>query len=223
MIFNQFRIPPAYQHRIFSYGIWSAIIFRLILILLGSWLVTRFHWLIYIMGIFLLLTGIKMFFASKEKNDLYSSWLYQAIKRWFRITDKFDGQKFFVRKPSHAGVPVLYATPLFIALIFIEFSDLVFAFDSIPAIFAITRDPFIVWTSNIFAILGLRALYFLLSGMVTRFHLLKYGIALILVFVGLKMISEPWVHVSVEFSLGVIFIILLSFTVLSIKIKQRKP
>lgn len=233
LIFDQFRIPAAYQHRIFSYGIWSAIVFRLLLILVGTWLVAHFHWLLYVMGVFLLLTGIKMFFVANKKNDLYASRTYQWLKRWLRVTDELDGQNFFVRKfPPDTDVqkegkkvtikkPLLYATPLFIVLIFIEISDLIFAFDSIPAIFAITTDPFIVWTSNIFAILGLRALYFLLSGMVARFHLLKYGIALVLIFVGLKMVIAPWVSISVELSLGMIALILILFTWLSLKIPPK--
>ncbi len=216
LIFDQFRIPGAYQQRVFSYGIWSAIIFRLLLILLGTWLVAHFHWLLYLMGMFLLLTGIKMFFVSHKKYDLYSGSLYQWLKRRIRITDKIEGEHFFIRKGAY-----LYATPLFIALVFIEISDLVFAFDSIPAIFAITTDPFIVWTSNIFAILGLRAMYFLLAGMVAKFHLLKYGIALILVFVGLKMVIAPWVIISVGFSLGIIVGILVLFIGLSKGLSPR--
>lgn len=216
MIFHQFRIPPAYQPRIFSYGIWSAIIMRLGLIFVGSWLIKEFHWILYFLGAFLLLTGIKMLFASAQEKDLVSGPTFRFLKRHLRITEEMQGQRFFIKK-NH----LIYATPLFVALIFIEISDLVFAFDSIPAIFAITTDPFIVWTSNIFALLGLRAMYFLLAGMVTRFHLLKYGIALILVFVGLKMLIEPWMAVPVVFSLAVILGLLVSFTVLSLTRRTR--
>ncbi len=264
LIFEQLQIQNANQQRIFSYGIWSAIILRLLLILFGTWLVIHFHWILYLMGVFLMLTGVKMMFVSHKKNDLKTSRLFKWLKRCIRITDEFHGQRFFIRKveipaegvqgeaslrgaffatkqsrndthtldcfvaknaPRNDGTirkDYLYATPLFIALIFIEACDLIFAFDSIPAIFAITTDPFIVWASNIFAIIGLRAMYFLLSGMIVRFHLLKYGVALILVFVGLKMVIAPWTGISVGLSLGIISGILLLFTGLSMVIRPNK-
>ncbi len=212
MVFQQFRIPPQYQPRVFAIGIWSAIILRLLLILVGVWLVTRFHWILYVMGAFLLLTGIKIFFAKDEEKNLADTFLIKTLKRFFRLTDKIESHHFFIRKSG-----LLYATPLFLGLVFIEISDVIFAFDSIPAIFAITTDPFIVWTSNIFAILGLRALYFLLAGMAERFHLLKHGIALILVFIGTKMLIAPWLHISVFVSLVVIVAILIIFSWLSLK------
>jgi TerC family integral membrane protein len=216
LIFHQFQVPNAYQQRVFSYGVWSAIVLRLLLILFGTWLIKDFHWILYLFGIFLLLTGIKMLFAVHEEKNLLTSRTFLWLKRHIRITDTFHGQNFFVAKNG-----LLYATPLLIVLIFIEISDLLFAFDSIPAIFAITTDPFIVWTSNIFAILGLRAMYFLLSGMVTRLHLLKYGIAIILVFVGAKMLIAPWITIPVELSLCVIAAILLLFTGLSLYFKRK--
>lgn len=217
MIFHQFRIPIAYQQRIFSIGIWSAIILRLLLILFGAWLVMNFHWVLYLMGAFLLLTGIKMCFAEEKEKDLAETLIIRFIKRFFRVTNEIHAHQFFIRKNLK-----LYGTGLLLALIFIEISDIVFALDSIPAIFAITTDPFIVWSSNIFAILGLRALYFLLAGMVNRFHMLKYGIALILVFVGSKMLIEPWIHISVLLSLGVVVGILLLFTWLSLRGSKRQ-
>lgn len=210
MVFKQFHIPHDYQQRVFSYGIWGAVIMRLLVILTGSVLVQKFHWILYVMGVFLLLTGIKIFFAKEQEKDLSETIAIRILRRFMRITTEFHGNNFFIRQKG-----VLVATPLFVALFFIEFSDLVFALDSIPAIFAITTDPFIVWSSNIFAILGLRALYFLLSGMINKFRLLKYGIALILIFVGMKMVIEPWVHVPVGMSLSVIGSILLSFAALS--------
>lgn len=210
MIFHQFRIPPQYQQRIFNYGIWGAVIMRLILILIGTWLVTQFHWILSIMGAFLLLTGVKMFFFSQNEKDLAQGFLFRFLKNHMRLTHDIHGEHFFIVKDK-----LWYATPLFLAVILIEISDLIFAFDSIPAIFAITQDPFIVWTSNIFAILGLRALYFLLAGMANRFVLLKYGIAMILVFVGGKMLVEPWVHVTTLFSLGIVIGILVSFVLMS--------
>lgn len=220
LIFQQLKIPVANQRHVFSYGIWSAIVMRLVLILFGSWLIADFHWILYLFGAFLMLTGIKMFFVSHKDSDLHDSWIFKWLQRHVRITNELSGNKFLIIKNK-----LVYATPLLIALIFIEISDVIFAFDSIPAIFAITTDPFIVWTSNIFAILGLRALYFLLAGLIDRFSLLKYGIALILVFVGAKMLIEPWFNVPVEISLMVIALILISFSFLSMllrKINQRK-
>jgi TerC family integral membrane protein len=211
IVFHQFRIPKAYQQRIFSIGIWSAIVFRLIFILLGVWLLNSFHWIIYVMGAFLLVTGLKMLFWNKEEKDLAEVWFMKLVKRFFRVTHELHGQKLFIRQNA-----MLYATPLFLALVFIEFSDIIFAFDSIPAIFAVTTDPFIIWTSNIFAILGLRNLYFVLSGMAERLQFVKYGVALILVFIGSKMVLEPWLPISVGVSLGVIGGILLLFSCLSI-------
>ncbi|RDI41512.1 TerC/Alx family metal homeostasis membrane protein [Aquicella lusitana] len=217
MIFSQFRIPLVYQQRVLTIGIWSAIILRLLLILFGVWLVTNFHWVLYIMGAFLLLTGIKICFAKEEEKDLADTAIFKLLKRFFRLTSKIHSHHFFIRIDR-----LLYATPLFVALVFVEISDLVFAFDSIPAIFAITTDPFIVWSSNIFAILGLRALYFLLAGMVHKFHMLKYGVALLLIFVGTKMLIEPWIHISVLLSLSVILGVLVFFTGLSIwQIKRQ--
>lgn len=216
MVFKQFRIPHNYQQRVFSYGIWGAVIMRLLVILAGTALVQRFHWLLYVMGVVLLLTGIKIFFSKDKEKDLTDTLTIRLLRRIMRITSEFDQHHFFIRKKG-----LLYATPLFVALIFIEISDLVFAMDSIPAIFAITTDPFIVWTSNIFAILGLRALYFLLAGMVSKFHLLKYGIALILIFVGFKMVIAPWVHVPVGVSLSIIVSILISFVALSTRSLQH--
>jgi tellurite resistance protein TerC len=198
VIFKHFQIPLASQQRIFAYGIWGAIVMRLILILLGTWLVSHFHWVLYLMGVFLLLTGLKMLMTIEKEKNFADNFMVKCAKRYFRLT------------------------PFFIVLILIEVSDLIFAIDSIPAIFAITTDPFIVWASNIFAILGLRAMYFMLSGALLRFHLLKYGIALILVFVGVKMVIEPWVYISVGLSLTVIIGILLLFTLMSFMQNRRQ-
>lgn len=211
LIFHQFRIPAKNQRRVLSYGIWGAVIMRLTLILIGVWLVKQFHWLLYLMGAFLVLTGLKIIFAKEKEKDLADTILMKIVKRCMRTTHEMHGEQFFIRKGK-----LLYATPLFIALIFVEFSDLVFAMDSIPAIFAITTDPFIIWSSNIFAILGLRSLYFFLVGMVEKFQLLKYGISLILMFVGCKMLIEPWVEIPVIISLGVIVSVLVVFSVLSV-------
>lgn len=209
MIFQQLRIPTLYQYRVFSYGIWSAVVLRLVMILFGTWLIVKFHWILYIFGIFLLLTGLRMFFAH-EGTRLTDSKIFLWIKHHLRLTQSITGRYFFIRQ---AGL--LYATPLLLALILIEISDLVFALDSISAIFAITHDPFIIWSSNIFAILGLRALYFLLSSLVDRFYLLKYAIALLLIFVGLKILIAPWVTLSALLSLGIICAILAGFVLIS--------
>ena len=188
LIFNYFRIPVEYQRRVLLYGILGAIVMRFMLILLGSWLITQFSWVFYIFGVFLLFTGLKMLKEAGHQPDLTKNPLLNIIKNRLRVTDELHKEKFFVYQNK-----LLYATPLFFALVLIEISDLVFAIDSIPAIFAITADPFVVFTSNIFAILGLRALYFLLTDIVERFHLLKYGLAIILVFIGIKMLIHNWI------------------------------
>lgn len=216
LIFNQLRIPSRFQQRVLSIGVWSAIVFRLGLILIGSTLVREFHWLLYIMGIFLFLTGLKMLFMTSSEKSILESKLFLWLKKHIRMTDKIAGEHFFIYKNG-----LWYATPLFIALIFIETSDLIFALDSIPAIFAITTDPFLVWTSNIFAILGLRALYFIIAGLVERLALLKYGIALILVYVGTKMMIAPWWEVPAMISLLVISSVLIVFSLLSILITKK--
>lgn len=215
MIFNFFGIPPRYQRRTLSYGVIGAIIMRLIMILLGTWVISKLHWMLYIFGLFILITGIKLLLTKNDKKDLKDNMLLNWLRRHLNVTDGLRGDKFFIKQNL-----IWYATPLFLALIIIEFSDVIFALDSIPAIFAITNDPFIIFTSNIFAILGLRALYFLLANMAGRFYLLKYGVALILVFIGLKMIMEPWLKLSIPLSLGVVIATLATTIVLSV-IKER--
>lgn len=218
LIFHQFHIPLKCQQRVFSIGIYSAIVLRLALILFGVWLINQFHWILYLLGVFLLLTGVKMFFTEKEKKSaLRESPIFQFVKRRFRITNELQGERFFIVKNK-----LLYATPLVAVLIFIELSDIAFAFDSIPAILAITRDPFIVWASNIFAILGLRTLYFFIANMMERFHLLKYGIASILLFVGFKILFEPWVEIPAGLSLLFIIFVLFIFTLLSVATSSKK-
>ncbi len=216
LIFNQLHIPKQYQHRVFTYGIWSAIVFRLVIILFSTYLINRFHWILYLLGLFLIVTGIKMFFV-RGKEDLDQSVILQWMKKTFRLDNELHGQRFFIKKNN-----LTYVTRLFIALILNEISDIIFAFDSIPAIFAITTDPFIVWTSNIFAILGLRSLYFLLATMAERFELLKHGIALILMFVGVKMVIEPWFAITTFYSLLVIASILVVFIILSMRYRVRQ-
>lgn len=217
MVFNHFHIPAKFQHRVLSYGIWGAVIMRLGVILVGIWLVSHFHWLLYVMGAFLCFTGIKILLMEEKEKDLSETFVLKVAKMFFRVTHEHAEHHFFIRKNK-----LLYATPLFIALIFVEFSDLVFAIDSIPAVFAITRDPFIVWTSNIFAILGLRAMYFILARMVEELSLLKYGIAFILVFVGFKMLIEPWYKIPASISLSVILFLILTFSFISIRYATKR-
>ncbi len=182
VVFTFFAIPAIYQHRVLFYGILGALVFRAIFIALGSALL-QYHWVILLFGAVLILTGVKMRFAPEKKIDPDRNPLIRLFRRFVPVTSELHGQRFFVRLKG-----VLYATPLFVALLFVEISDIIFAIDSVPAIFALTSEPMIVFTSNVFAILGLRSLYFLLAGAVERFALLKYGLALVLVFVGLKMV-----------------------------------
>jgi tellurite resistance protein TerC len=187
------------------------------MILAGVWLVTQFAWLLYVFGGFLVITGIKMLIFADAEPDLESNPLLRFVRRRMRITQEFHGEKFFIRREG-----VLWATPMFLVLLLIEASDVVFAVDSIPAIFAVTTDPFIVFTSNIFAIMGLRALYFLLADMADRFHLLKYGLAIVLVFIGCKMLIAPWFHVPVHWSLAVVGAIIAASILLSLKFSEPK-
>ncbi len=188
MIFSYFAIPRMYQHRVLFYGILGVLILRGIMIFAGAALVSEFHWVLYIFAAFLIFTGIKMFFASEEDVDIAKNPVLKFLKKHFRATDKLHGEKFFVKQPHPVtGKEVVYVTPLLVALLMIEIADVIFAVDSVPAIFAITTDPYIVYTSNVFAILGLRALFFALSAMLARFAYLKYFLSLVLIFIGSKI------------------------------------
>lgn len=188
LIFTYFAIPRQYQHRVLFWGILGVIVLRAIMIGLGAALVSQFSWILYVFGLFLVITGIKMWILADHMPDIASNPLLKFLRRRMRVTPELAGNAFFVKKPDPAtGRVVSWATPLFLALCLVEFVDLVFAVDSVPAIFAITTDPFIVYTSNIFAILGLRALYFALAAMIHRFKYLKYALALVLVFIGSKI------------------------------------
>lgn len=182
LVFSYFGIPSKYKHRVLFYGILGALVFRAIFIAIGSALM-QFHWVIYLFGGFLIITGIKMLFAGNEKIEPEKNLLIRAFRRFMPVTHEIDGKSFFKKIDG-----VWYATPLFIALLFLEATDIIFAVDSVPAIFAITSEPLIVFTSNVFAILGLRSMYFMLAGVLDKFHLLKYGLAAVLIFVGLKMV-----------------------------------
>lgn len=209
LIFGYFAIPRLYQHRVLFWGILGVIILRGIMIGLGAALVTEFDWLLYIFGGFLILTGVKMLFMGDKEPSMEDNAMVRFLRRRMRVTDGLHGNAFFVKQTDPVTGKVLrYATPLFLALLMVEFADIVFAVDSVPAIFAITTDPFIVYTSNIFAILGLRALYFALAAMVHRFHYLKYALAVVLVFIGAKIFwnqiygkLDPAISLSVTFGL----------------------
>ena len=194
MIFSYFAIPPQYQHRVLFYGILGVIVLRAIMIGLGAALIHQFDWILYVFSAFLLFTGVKMFIMADQKPDIGDNPVLKWMRGHMRITNELHGQNFFVMKPdAKTGKVVRWATPLFVSLVLIEFADLIFAVDSVPAIFAITQDPFIVYTSNIFAILCLRSLYFVLASMVDRFHYLKYALALVLIYVGGKIFVQQFI------------------------------
>ena len=216
LIFTSFHVAPEYQRRVLIYGVLGAIVLRAIMILAGAWVVREFSWVLYIFGAFLVVTGLRMLVMAEKEPDLEKNPVLRLARRHLRISKDYHGEKFTVMKDG-----VRYFTPLFLVLILIEVSDVVFAVDSIPAIFAITTDPFIVFTSNIFAILGLRALYFLLADVADRFHLLKYGLAMVLTFIGTKMLIAPWAHVPVVASL-VVITVLIGGSVVASLIATRK-
>ena len=216
MIFGYFAVPPELQRRVLLYGVLGAIVMRAGMILAGVWLVTQFAWILYVFGAFLVFTGIKMLVFAEAEPDLEQNPLLRWLRGHLRITAGFHGENFFVRQNG-----LLWATPMFLVLLLIEASDVIFAVDSIPAIFAVTTDPFIVFTSNIFAIMGLRALYFLLADMADRFHLLKYGLAIVLIFIGGKMLAAPWFHIPIQWSLSIVGAIILISVILSLTLSQK--
>jgi TerC family integral membrane protein len=218
MIFTFFAVPAEYQRRVLIYGVIGAIVMRAIMILAGAWLVKEFHWILYLFGAFLVFTGVKMLMFAEVEPDLAKNPLLAWLKRHIRMTPDYRGEKFWV---VENGVRTF--TPLFLVLVMIEISDLIFAVDSIPAIFAITTDPFIVFTSNIFAILGLRAMYFMLAGLADRFHLLKYGLAMVLVFVGTKMLIVDLYKIPVGLSLGIVGLIIATFMFASLWVTRKQP
>ena len=199
VIFNYFRVPAQSLHRVLFYGILGALIMRGIFIGLGAFLIAQFHWILYVFGAMLVITGVRMMFKQDEEFDGENNRIVKVVRRRVPMTMTYHDSKFFVMENG-----MKLATPLFLVLILIEFTDLIFAVDSIPAIFGITRDPFIVFTSNIFAILGLRSMFFLLAAVVERFYLLKYGLALILTFIGVKMLIESFYHIPITWSLAVV-------------------
>ena len=211
MIFSFFAIPRQYQHRVLFWGILGVIVLRGIMIGLGATLVAQYGWVLYIFAVFLIFTGVKMLFAGDHEMDIATNPVLRFLKKRMNVTEELHGSDFFVRKPDATGRMVRFATPLFLALVLIEIADVIFAVDSVPAVFAITSDPFIVYTSNIFAILGLRALYFALAAIIHRFHYLKYALAVLLVFIGSKIFVADlmgWEKFPAMWSLGITFAIL---------------
>lgn len=217
MIFTYFAVPAEYQRRVLVYGVLGAIVMRAAMILGGAWLVQQFHWVLYLFGAFLVVTGFKMLIFAEAESDLNANPVLKWLRGHLRITDAYHGEHFTMMKDG-----VRWFTPLFLVLVLIETSDVIFAVDSIPAIFAVTTDPFIVFTSNIFAIMGLRSLYFLLHDLNGRFHLLKYGLALVLVFVGLKMLIADFYKVPIGLALGIVAVILLSSVAASLYATRNK-
>ena len=218
MIFTYFAVPPEFQKRVLMIGIIGAIVLRTVMILLGSWLISQFHWVLYLFGAFLVITGIKMWWAAGQEPDLESNPALKLLRKVMPVSSRFDGERFFTVENGKR-----IATPLLLVIALVGITDVIFAVDSIPAIFAITTDPFIVLTSNVFAILGLRAMYFLLADMADRFSLLKYGLALVLVFIGTKMMLIDLVKIPVTASLGVVAVIIGASVVLSLRRTSAKP
>ena len=212
MIFTYFAVPPEFQKRVLMIGIIGAIVLRTVMILVGAWLIQQFHWVLYLFGAFLILTGVKMWWAAGQEPDLESNPALKLLRRIMPVSKSFDGERFFTLENGKR-----IATPLFLVIILVAITDVIFAVDSIPAIFAITMDPFIVLTSNIFAILGLRAMYFLLAAIAAKFHLLSYGLSVILVFIGTKMVLIDVFKIPVAVSLGVVVAILAITMVWSVK------
>ncbi len=225
LIFSSLSIPLKYQHRVLFWGVFGAIVFRAVMIGLGVKIISNFEWVLYLFAAFMIFTGFKMFFASDKQVDISKNFLLIWMRKRLNITEKLHDEKFYVyqEEPQH-NKKRLFFTPLFVSLVMVEFVDLVFAVDSIPAIFAITQDPFIVYTSNIFAILGLRALYFALASIIHRFHYLKYALAVLLIFIGGKIFIADALHISKippQLSLVITLIILTSGIVLSL-VKSKK-
>jgi tellurite resistance protein TerC len=217
VLFRTFGVRPEFQHRVLAWGILGALIMRGAMIAAGAALLARFEWVMYVFGAFLIVVAIHMVFSGETETHPEKNRLVQFIAKHMRMTKSYSGEKLFVRENG-----LLYATPLFLVLLVVEVTDVTFAVDSIPAVFGITRDAFVVYTSNVFAILGLRTLYFLLAGVLDRLSYLKFGLAGVLAFVGAKMLVEPWMHIPVVWSLGVVLGILAIATIISLLAKPKK-
>ena len=216
VVFRVFAVNEKYQHRVLGYGILGALLMRGAMIAAGAALIERFDWIMYVFGAFIVYAGLHMLLAGEAESHPENNFLVRYVSKHLRLTQQYREEKFFVRESGK-----LFATPLFLVLLVVEITDVTFAVDSIPAIFGITRDPFIVFTSNVFAILGLRALYFLLADVLDKFAYLKVGLGLVLVFVGAKMIVEPWLHISVGVSLAVVCAMLAISMIVSLLVKPK--
>jgi len=209
LIFSYFRVPPRYQHRILFWGILGALVLRGGMIFAGTYLIRQFHWIEYVFGAFLVFTGVRMAFQQERDIEPGANPVIKLVRRFVPVTNRYHGQRFFTRESAGPGQPRRgVATPLFVVLMLVETTDIVFAVDSIPAIFAVTTNPFLVYTSNVFAILGLRAMYFLLAGVIQRFHYLQLGLSAVLTFVGVKMLIGDWYAIPIGVSLCVIAAVL---------------
>ena len=217
VIFTYFAVPKHVQHTVLFWGVLSAIVFRAVFIVLGAALVSAFHWILYILGAFLIYTAVKLAYQEDTEVHPERNPFIRAVRKFLPVTQDYVGQRFFVRRDGR-----LMITPLLVVLLMIETTDIAFATDSIPAIFAITRDTFVIFTSNIFAVLGLRSLYFVVAGFLKQFRLLKYGLALVLGFIGAKMIVEPWVRLSIHVSLITIFSIIAVSIIASVGISESE-
>jgi tellurite resistance protein TerC len=217
VVFRVFAVKDEYQQRVLGYGILGALILRGAMIATGVALIEHFSWIMYVFGAFIVLVGVHMLIARHEESDPQKNFLVRYFSKHLRLTKEYSGEKFFTRQNGQ-----LFATPLFLVLLVVEITDVTFAVDSIPAVFGITRDPFIVFTSNVFAILGLRALYFLLAAVLEKLEYLKVGLALVLIFVGAKMIAEPWLQISVELSLAIVVGMLLLTVLFSLLAKKKE-
>lgn len=220
VIFRTFQVPEAVQHRVLAWGILGALVMRGVMIAAGAVLVAKFHWILVAFGVFLVYTGLHMLWKREKDVHYEKNPLFRFASSHLRVTKEYRGERFFLKEGGQ-----LLATPLLLVLLIVEITDVTFAVDSIPAIFGITRDPFIVYTSNVFAVLGLRALYFLLADVLDYFRYLGIGLALVLIFIGAKMVADPWLHISVVLSLGVVGGILLLATLISVltrPVKKKK-
>jgi tellurite resistance protein TerC len=222
LIFSYFNVPAQHQHRVLFWGILGALVMRAAMIGAGALLLARFDWIIYLFGAFLLVTGIRMALHDEIHIEPDANPVLKLVRRFVTVTPTYHGQRFFVREPHpRTGVLRRVATPLFIVLILLETTDVIFAVDSIPAIFGVTRDPFIVYTSNVFAILGLRSLYFVLAGVIRQFHYLQVGLSIVLIWVGAKMLLDEVLHVPIAVSLAVVAIVLVGSVVASLLFPKR--
>jgi len=215
LIFRYFKVPADHQHKVLFWGILGALIMRAIFVVIGIGLIGRFHWILYIFGVFLIYSGAKLLRKAEVDIEPEKNPALRLVRKLIPVTDQYEGEKFFVRRPG------LSATPLFIVLLVIETTDLIFATDSIPAVMGITLKPFIVYTSNIFAILGLRAMYFVLAGMMDLFHYLHYGLAVVLMFIGAKMLASYYFEIPTEWALGTVVVVILISVIASLLNPQK--